>query len=136
MNSTLSRVEMMLAPQGSAHVFAFDPPDSRWTGRTRGRGPASPPSREGLGWFWRPPVIRFLTLISAADKVRYGAGYLLIITLARQAGASPLWIGVIFSGTAIGAMAGSLVSHRATRRLPLGRIAVVMLWLEALMLPL
>lgn len=92
--------------------------------------------REGLGWLWRQPVIRFLTLISAADKVRYGAGYLLIITLARQAGASPLWIGVIFSGAAIGAMAGSLVSHRATRRFPLGRIAVVMLWLEALMFPL
>jgi MFS family permease len=92
--------------------------------------------REGLAWLWRQPVIRFLTLVSAADKVRYGAGYLLIITLARQVGASPLWIGVIFSGAAVGAMAGSLVSHRATRRFPLGRIAVVMLWLEALMFPL
>lgn len=92
--------------------------------------------REGLGWLWRQPVIRFLTLVSAADKVRYGAGYLLIITLARQVGASPLWIGVIFSGAAVGAMAGGLVSDRATRRFPLGRIAVVMLWLEALMFPL
>ncbi|MFD3504736.1 MFS transporter [Streptomyces sp. NPDC058678] len=92
--------------------------------------------REGLGWLWRQPVIRFLTLVSAADKVRYGAGYLLIITLARQVGASPLWIGVIFSGAAVGAMAGALVSDRATRRFPLGRIAVVMLWLEALMFPL
>ncbi|MFE1288211.1 MFS transporter [Streptomyces sp. NPDC058751] len=92
--------------------------------------------REGLGWLWRQPVIRFLTLVSAADKVRYGAGYLLIITLAQQVGASPLWIGVIFSGAAVGAMAGALVSGRATRRFPLGRIAVVMLWLEALMFPL
>jgi MFS family permease len=92
--------------------------------------------REGLGWLWHQPVIRFLTLVSAADKVRYGAGYLLIITLARQLGASPLWTGVVFSGAAVGAMAGSLVSDRATRRFPLGRIAVVMLWLEALMFPL
>ncbi|MEU5594856.1 MFS transporter [Streptomyces sp. NPDC020298] len=92
--------------------------------------------REGIGWLWHQPVIRFLTLVSAADKMRYGAGYLLIITLARQVGASPLWIGVIFSGAAIGAMAGALVSDRATRRFPLGRIAVVMLWLEALMFPL
>ncbi|MHB9864440.1 MFS transporter [Streptomyces sp. YIM S03343] len=92
--------------------------------------------REGLGWLWHQPVIRFLTLVSAADKVRYGAGYLLIITLARQVGASPPWIGVIFSGAAVGAMAGALVSDRATRRFPLGRIAVVMLWLEALMFPL
>lgn len=92
--------------------------------------------REGLGWLWRQPVIRFLTLVSAADKVRYGAGYLLIITLARQLGASPLWIGAIFSGAAVGAMAGALVSNTATRRFPLGRIAVLMLWLEALMFPL
>lgn len=92
--------------------------------------------REGLGWLWHQPVIRFLTLVSAADKVRYGAGYLLIITLARQLGASALWIGVIFSGGAVGAMAGALISDRATRRFPLGRIAVVMLWLEALMFPL
>jgi MFS family permease len=92
--------------------------------------------REGLGWLWRRPVIRFLTLVSAADKVRYGAGYLLIITLARQLGASSLWTGVVFSGAAVGAMAGALVSDRATRRFPLGRIAVAMLWLEALMFPL
>ncbi|MET7858025.1 MFS transporter [Streptomyces sp. NPDC005318] len=92
--------------------------------------------REGLGWLWRQPVIRFLTLVSAADKVRYGAGYLLIITLAQRLGSSPLWIGVIFSGAAVGAMAGALASDRVTRRFPLGRIALVMLWLEALMFPL
>ncbi|WP_327381105.1 MFS transporter [Streptomyces sp. NBC_01207] len=110
--------------------FQVDRQDVRTTSRL------STEIREGLGWLWRQPVIRFLTLVSAADKVRYGAGYLLIITLARQLGASPLWIGVIFSGAAVGAMAGALVSDRATRRFPLGRIAVVMLWLEALMFPL
>ncbi|MFE5584140.1 MFS transporter [Kitasatospora sp. NPDC056531] len=92
--------------------------------------------REGVGWLWREPAVRFLALVTAADKVRYGAGYLLIITLAQQLGSSPLWIGVIFSGAAVGAMAGALVSNRATRRFPLGHIAVVMLWLEAVMFPL
>ncbi|MFD3451942.1 MFS transporter [Streptomyces sp. NPDC058691] len=92
--------------------------------------------REGLGWLWRRPVIRFLTLVSAADKVRYGAGYLLIITLAQQLGSSAVWIGVVFGGAAVGAMAGALVADRVTRRFPLGRIAIVMLWLEALMFPL
>jgi MFS family permease len=106
----------------------------RQSARTKAR--VTTEIREGLGWLWRQPVIRFLTLVSAADKVRYGAGYLLIITLARQLGASPLWIGVVFSGAALGAMAGALVSDRATRRFPLGLIAVVMLWLEALMFPL
>ncbi|MFF5187240.1 MFS transporter [Streptomyces sp. NPDC000345] len=110
--------------------FQVDRQDVRTTSRLTAE------IREGLGWLWRRPVIRFLTLVSAADKVRYGAGYLLIITLARQVGASPLWIGVIFSGAAVGAMAGALVSDKVTRRFPLGRIAVVMLWLEALMFPL
>lgn len=102
----------------------------------RPRGRLVTEIREGVGWLWREPVVRFLTLVSAADKVRYGAGYLLIITLAQQLGSSPLWIGFIFSGAAVGAMAGALVSDRTTRRLPLGRIAVVMLWLEAVMFPL
>lgn len=108
------------------------------TDRQDARPPARLTSeiREGLGWLWQRPVIRFLTLVSAADKVRYGAGYLLIITLAQQLGASPLWIGVVFGGAAVGAMAGALVADRVTRRFPLGRIAIVMLWLEALMFPL
>ncbi|MFI0895625.1 MFS transporter [Streptomyces sp. NPDC020983] len=107
------------------------------------RPPAAPASRrltgeirEGLRWLWGQPVIRFLTLVGAADKIRYGAGYLLIVTLARQAGATPPWIGVIFGGAAAGTMAGALVSRHAVRRFPLGRIAVVMLWSEALMFPL
>ncbi|WP_405058407.1 MFS transporter [Kribbella sp. NBC_01505] len=92
--------------------------------------------REGLSWLWGQPVIRFLTLASAADNLRYGAGYLIIITLAQGVSASPLEIGLIFSAAAVGAMLGSLVSHRAIRRFRLGRIAVVMLWIEALTFPL
>jgi MFS family permease len=92
--------------------------------------------REGLGWLRHQPVIRFLTLVTAADKVRYGAGYLLIITLARRLGASPFWVGAVFGGAALGALAGAAVSGRVAHRFPLGRIAMVMLWLQALMFPL
>ncbi|WP_051950947.1 MFS transporter [Actinacidiphila yeochonensis] len=92
--------------------------------------------RQGLGWLRRQPVVRFLALVSAADKVRYGAGYLLIITLARRLGASPFQVGAVFGGAALGAMAGALASGRIARRFPLGRIAVATLWLEALMFPL
>ncbi|MFI9388809.1 MFS transporter [Kutzneria sp. NPDC052558] len=90
----------------------------------------------GLDWVWRRPVIRFLTLISAADNIRYGAGYLVIVVLAQGLGASALEIGVIFSAAAVGALLGALVSDRVTKRFPLGRIAVVMLWVEALGFPL
>jgi Major Facilitator Superfamily len=66
--------------------------------------------RQGLVWVWRHPVIRFLTFVQAADNLRYGAGYLLIILLARRVGASPLEIGFVFSGAAVGALLGALLS--------------------------
>jgi predicted MFS family arabinose efflux permease len=91
--------------------------------------------RAGLRWISRHRVIRFLTVITALDNVRYGAGYLLIILLAERVGATPVQIGLIFSGAGIGAVLGSVVSSRATERFPVGRIAIVMLWIEALMFP-
>jgi MFS family permease len=92
--------------------------------------------RLGLTWLWHQPVIRFLTLTSAADNLRYGAGYLVIVILAQQLGASSVEIGLIFSGAAVGALLGALVSDRIVKRYPLGKIAVTMLWVEALGFPL
>jgi MFS family permease len=92
--------------------------------------------REGLGWLWRQPVIRFLTVAQTADSLRYGAGYLVIISLAQGVGATPTQIGLVFTGAAIGALAGSLLADRANARFPLGRIAVAMLWVQALVFPL
>lgn len=92
--------------------------------------------RDGLLWLWRRPVIRFLTLVQAADSLRYGAGYLVIIILATEVGATPTEIGFIFSGAAIGAVIGAVLSDRVTKRFRLGAIAVTMLWVEALVFPL
>jgi MFS family permease len=92
--------------------------------------------RAGIGWLCRQRLVRFLVLISAADSVRYGAGYLIIITLAQRLGASPVEIGFVFTGAAVGALLGSLVAKRASERFHLGRIAIVTLWAEALMFPL
>ncbi|WP_055591028.1 MFS transporter [Peterkaempfera griseoplana] len=92
--------------------------------------------REGIGWLWRRPVLRLLLLAQTADTLRYGAGYLVIISLAQAAGASPVQIGLVFTGAAIGALLGSLLAPRAAARLPLGRLTVLMLWVEALTFPL
>jgi MFS family permease len=92
--------------------------------------------RYGLAWVWKQPVIRFLAFIQAADNLRYGAGYLLIILLARRIGAGPVEIGLVFSGAAVGELIGALASSHATKRYPLGKVAVVMLWVEALAFPL
>lgn len=92
--------------------------------------------RAGLGWLWRQPVIRFLTLMQTADNLRYGSGYLVIIALAEGVRATPTEIGLVFTGAATGALAGSLLAARAAARFRLGHIAVVMLWAEALIFPL
>jgi MFS family permease len=92
--------------------------------------------KEGTSWLWGQPLIRFLTLMQTGDNLRYGCGYLVIIALAEAVKATPTEIGLIFSGAAIGALAGSLMANRAVARFPLGHIAVAMLWTEALIFPL
>lgn len=91
---------------------------------------------EGLSWIWRQPVVRLLTIVEAADGIRFGAGYLLIIQLARHAGANPTRVGLVFTGAAIGGLLGGLLASRVVRRHRLGRVAITMLWIEALSFPL
>ncbi|MEU9340274.1 MFS transporter [Streptomyces sp. NPDC048278] len=92
--------------------------------------------RDGVGWVWRQPVIRFLTFVQAADNLRYGAGYLVIIMLAKGVGADSTEIGLIFSGAAVGALVGAALSNRIIKHFPLGRIAVVTMTVVALAFPL
>jgi MFS family permease len=103
---------------------------------TRGAGDLLGEIREGLVWVWREPIIRLLTIVEAADGLRYGAGYLLIIELARQLGADTVQIGFVFGGAGVGGLVGGLLAARATKRFPLGRVAVVLLWAEATAFPL
>ena len=92
--------------------------------------------REGLQWLSHQPIARRLTLIQAADNLRYGAGYLLIILLARRAGAGPTEIGLVFSGAAAGAALGAVLGGRIVGRFAPGRILTAMLWVEAAAFPL
>ncbi|MFC5814772.1 MFS transporter [Nonomuraea harbinensis] len=105
---------------------------------TRPPGPGSLVAeiREGLTWLWRQPVIRLFGLLQTGDMLRYGAGYLVIITLAQGVGASPQQIGLIFSAAAAGSLLGSLLAARLAARFPIGRLAAAMLWVEALVFPL
>jgi MFS family permease len=92
--------------------------------------------RQGLGWIWAQPVLRLLTVVEAADAVRYGAGYLIIIELARRVGADALQVGLVFSGAGIGGLLGGLAAGRIAGRFRLGRVAIGMLWVEAIAFPL
>lgn len=91
---------------------------------------------EGFAWLWKQPLLRFLTIVNGADSLRYGAGYLVILVLAEELHTSSGGIGAIFTGAAVGALLGNLVSNRVRKHVSFGKIAVSMLWLEALMFPL
>lgn len=93
-------------------------------------------TREGLAWLWHQPVIRFLTLVQTGDSLRYGSGYLVIISLAEAVHAKPTQIGFVFTGAAVGALGGSMMARRAVDRFAVGQIAVAMLWAQALIFPL
>ena len=91
---------------------------------------------EGFSWLWKQPLLRFLTLVNGADSLRYGAGYLVILILARELHTSSSGIGAIFTAASVGALLGNLVSNWVRQRFHFGKIAISMLWLEALMFPL
>jgi MFS family permease len=103
---------------------------------TRGNASLMGDLRAGIGWLTRQRLVRFLMLISAADSIRFGAGYLIIITLAQRLHASAPEIGFVFTGAAVGALLGSLATKRVIDRFRLGPLAIVTLWVEALMFPL
>lgn len=90
---------------------------------------------EGLTWLRRRPAIRTLAVLDALDSLRFGAGYLLIIVLAKRLGAGPLEIGLVFTGAGVGGLLGSASAARLARRFPLGRLAITMLWVEAATFP-
>jgi MFS family permease len=91
---------------------------------------------EGFSWLWKQPLLRFLLLVNGADSLRYGAGYLVILILAKNLHASPSGIGAIFTAAALGALLGNIASNWARKRFSFGKITISMLWLEALVFPL
>jgi MFS family permease len=91
---------------------------------------------EGFSWLWKQPLLRFLTMVNGADSLRYGAGYLVILIIAKGLHTSSSGIGAIFTAAAVGSFIGNLASKWVRQRFEFGVIAISMLWLEALMFPL
>jgi predicted MFS family arabinose efflux permease len=104
--------------------------------REASRQPFYEAAIEGFSWLWKRPLLRFLILVNGADSLRYGAGYLVILILAKNLHASPSGIGAIFTAAGVGALLGNIVSNWARKRFRFGTITLSMLWLEALMFPL
>jgi hypothetical protein len=89
---------------------------------------------EGLRWLWRQPLVRFLAVMYGGFGLFMSGTELGVIVLARQRGATPALIGVIFAAGGAGGLGGALVAPWIQRRWRLGRVLPVLHWLYALAL--
>jgi predicted MFS family arabinose efflux permease len=92
--------------------------------------------REGLAWFWRQPFIRTTSLLVMGSDLVLNALWLTVIVIARERGASPALIGVMFVFLGIGGLLGAAVAPRLSQRLSTRVVVVATMWLQAALLPL
>ena len=92
--------------------------------------------REGLTWFWRQPFVRTASLLVTGSDFALNALYLVVIVLARERGASPALIGVMFVFLGAGGVLGSAVAPFLSRRLSMRFVVVATQWSVAALVPL
>lgn len=91
--------------------------------------------KEGLVWLWNQPLIRFMTVLTGGLNFAGNATFLVLLILARQRGAPPALIGVMFAIAAIGGLVGALVAPRFQRRFGYAQVIVTTVWVGALVVP-
>ena len=84
---------------------------------------------EGLGWLWRQRLLRALVVVTGATNLAMNALPLAVIVRARQLGADPLLIGLLFVFPGAAAIAGSLGAPWLQRRFPARIVVIGSLWL-------
>lgn len=107
---------------GAALVFAlagsFAPKGRVTTGRIAWRAEIG----EGFGWLWRQPLLRTLALLLGAMNLLSSMAFVIVVLFAQEIlGLFDGWgFGLVLTGTAAGAVIGSLCAHRVSRRLTPG----------------
>jgi MFS family permease len=86
---------------------------------------------EGIAWLWRQPFLRSIALLIGATNFVHNALPLLVIVRARELGASPALIGVMFAFYGVGAIAGALVGPWVQRHLHVRTVVIGWLWVWA-----
>ncbi len=72
--------------------------------------------KEGTGWLWRHPVIRFLALLNSV-LIFCCVGYtLVVLVFAQEQHASKIAIGLIFAAGGLGSIVGAFMIGPLTRR--------------------
>lgn len=92
--------------------------------------------REGLGWLWHQPLIRFIAILTGGNNLINSGYVLIIIVLAQQQHASSFTIGLIFAVGGIGGIIGALIATPLQKRLSFAQAIIGTSWLFALCIPL
>lgn len=92
--------------------------------------------RDGLGWLWHHPLIRFFAFFIGGLNFIGAATPLIIIVLVKNMGASDAEIGFVFSLSAVGAIVGSLLGGGVQKRFRFHHIVISMVCFQALLFPL
>jgi MFS family permease len=88
---------------------------------------------EGFAWLWRQPFYRLAACLFAFGNPIFTGLYLLAILLARNHGASPSEIGVMFAIVGVGGVLGAVVAPRLRRMMGVRTMIVGEYWLMVLL---
>jgi MFS family permease len=91
---------------------------------------------EGLRWLWSHPLIRFMAFLTGMLNLVGSGSLLIIIVIAQHQGANSFEIGLIFTISALGGIAGSLIGGFIHRRFTFGQVIITTVWIDALTWPL
>jgi MFS family permease len=83
---------------------------------------------EGVRWLWRRPFLRALLVWMCLETLAFGGLGLVIVVLARDLGASPRELGVLFTITAAGSLAGALATPWVLRNVQPPAIVIGFSW--------
>ncbi len=88
--------------------------------------------KEGLGWLWKQPLIRFLALLTGGMFAPVVGYSLILIVIAQSQHASAFTIGVIFACGGVGSILGAFLVTPLQKRFSFGQIMIVSTWIWAL----
>jgi len=91
---------------------------------------------EGMAWLWHQHLIRYMAFLTGALNFVNVPSTLIIIVLAKDMGATDTEIGLIFSLSAFGAIAGALIGGQVQKKYRFGHVIMATVWASALLFPL
>jgi predicted MFS family arabinose efflux permease len=89
---------------------------------------------EGVRWLWGMAFIRASAFGVAGANFIWGGVSIVLIVRAKEHGASPATVGLIFSLLGAGGLLGALAAPQLTRRLSIPVIVIGAFWVEAIMI--